>query len=119
VLNLLLLNEFPDAEADTTANKRTLPITVGKKGAAIAYSSFTVLTYLWIIGAVAAGQMPRMALIALLTLPLAVQAIRGSFNAHNLKILLPALGSNVMMVLGIPLLMGIGYILATIFPFLR
>jgi 1,4-dihydroxy-2-naphthoate polyprenyltransferase len=119
VLNLLLLNEFPDAEADTIASKKTLPITAGKRGAAIAYSSFTVLTYLWIIGVVAAGQMPRIALIALLTLPFAVQGIRGSFNSNNLKKLVPAMGSNVMMVLGIPLLMGIGYILATVFPLLR
>ena len=31
VLNLLLLNEFPDAEADIIGRKKTLPITIGKK----------------------------------------------------------------------------------------
>jgi 1,4-dihydroxy-2-naphthoate octaprenyltransferase len=119
VLNLLLLNEFPDAEADAIASKKTLPITAGKKGAAVAYTSFALMTYVWIIGAAAGGQIPKMALIALLTLPFALKAIRGSFSYNKLNILLPALGSNVLMVLGIPLLMGIGYILATIFPFLR
>ena len=35
VHNLLLLNEFPDAEYDVTVKRRTLPIFVGKKWAAI------------------------------------------------------------------------------------
>jgi 1,4-dihydroxy-2-naphthoate polyprenyltransferase len=119
VLNLLLLNEFPDVEADLVANKRTLPITVGMKNAAITYTVFTVLTYVWIIVMVAVGPMPKTALLALLTLPLAYKAIRGSFKYSNLGTLIPAMGSNVMTVLGIPLLMGIGYVLATIFPVLR
>lgn len=119
VLNLLLLNEFPDVEADAVANKKTLPITAGRKKAALAYSAFLVLTFLWIIGAVLAGQMPRMALLALVTLPFAYKAIRGSFDYKEISKMLPAQTNNVIAVLGIPLLMGIGYILATIFPVLR
>jgi 1,4-dihydroxy-2-naphthoate polyprenyltransferase len=118
VLNLLLLNEFPDVEADVVANKKTLPITTGRRKAAIAYSTFLILTYLWIIGATIAGQMPRMALLALITLPFAFKAIRGSFGYRDMAIMIPAQANNVITVLGIPLLMGIGYILATIFPFL-
>jgi 1,4-dihydroxy-2-naphthoate polyprenyltransferase len=119
VLNLLLLNEFPDVEADQVANKKTLPLTIGMKNAAIVYTVFTVLTYVWIIAMVIAGQMPKTVLLALLTLPLAYKAIRGSFKYSNLGTLIPAMGNNVMTVLGIPLLIGIGYVLATIFPILR
>ena len=119
VLNLLLLNEFPDVEADLVANKKTLPITVGKRKAAIVYTIFIILTYLWIIAMVIAGAMPKTELLSLLTLPLAYKAIRGSFGYNNLGRLIPAMGSNVMTVLGIPLLMGIGYVLATVFPVLR
>jgi 1,4-dihydroxy-2-naphthoate octaprenyltransferase len=119
VLNLLLLNEFPDAEADRIANKKTLPITAGKRNAAIAYSSFLIATYLWIIGASLAGQMPKTVLLSLLTLPFAYRAIRGSFGYHNMAIMLPAQANNILTVLGIPLLMGIGYIIATNFPALR
>jgi 1,4-dihydroxy-2-naphthoate polyprenyltransferase len=118
VLNLLLLNEFPDVEADITVNRRTLPITIGKKRAAVVFTTFTVLTYLWIIAMVIIGSMPKTELLVLLTLPLAYKAIRGSFGYNNLGRLIPAMGSNVMTVLGIPLIMGIGYILATIFPVL-
>jgi 1,4-dihydroxy-2-naphthoate octaprenyltransferase len=68
---------------------------------------------------VIAGAMPKTELLVLLTLPLAYKAIKGSFGYNNLGRLIPAMGSNVMTVLGIPLIMGIGYILATIFPVLR
>jgi 1,4-dihydroxy-2-naphthoate octaprenyltransferase len=112
VHNLLLLNEFPDVEADKTVGRKTLPITMGKRGAAIVYSSLTILVYLWIIGWVIAGVMPVYALIALLTLPFAVKAIRGSFKYDDMSVLGPALASNVMVVLITQLLLGIGYILA-------
>jgi 1,4-dihydroxy-2-naphthoate polyprenyltransferase len=119
VLNLLLLNEFPDVEADLVANKRTLPITVGRKKAALVFTIFTLLTYVWVIAMVIAGAMPKTELLILLTLPLAYKAIRGSFGYRNLGELIPAMGSNVMTVLGIPFIMGIGYVLATLFPVLR
>ncbi|GAH56547.1 unnamed protein product, partial [marine sediment metagenome] len=58
VHNLLLLNEFPDTEADSKAGRKTLPITMGKARASIVYSFLTGLVYLWIIGAVVARVMP-------------------------------------------------------------
>jgi 1,4-dihydroxy-2-naphthoate octaprenyltransferase len=119
VLNLLLLNEFPDAEADKVADRKTLPITAGKRKAAVAYSVFMILTYVWIIAMVISGIMPKIELLVLLTLPLAYKAIRGSFGFNNLGKFIPAMGANVMTVLGVPLLMGIGYVLATVFPVLR
>jgi 1,4-dihydroxy-2-naphthoate polyprenyltransferase len=119
VLNLLLLNEFPDAEADTVANRKTLPITVGKRKAAIAYTFFMILTYLWIIAMVITGTMPKSALLTLLTLPFAYTAISGAFANKNPGKLISAMGSNVITVLAIPLLLGIGYILATVFSVLR
>jgi 1,4-dihydroxy-2-naphthoate octaprenyltransferase len=115
VHNLLLLNEFPDVEADKTAGRRTLPITMGGKGAAIVYSALTIILYLWIIAWVAAGLMPVFCLIALLTLPLAVRAIRGALNWQDESKLMPAMANNVLVVLLTQLLLGIGYILSAIF----
>ena len=74
VHNLLLLNEFPDVESDITVKRRTLPIFVGKKKAAIFYSALTILVYLWIIGAVLHRDMPVYALLGLLTIPLAIES---------------------------------------------
>ena len=114
VHNLLLLNEFPDTEADKNANRKTLPITMGKEKASIVYSVLTVMVYLWIIGAVIAKAMPVFSLIALLTLPFAIKAIRGARKHQEMTKLVPAMANNVLVVLVTQLLLGIGYILATI-----
>jgi len=112
VHNLLLLNEFPDIEADRKGSRRTMPITLGKEKASLVYSALTVLVYLWIVGWVASGVMPVFSLIALLTLPLAVKAIQDARKHQEMTRLIPAMANNVMVVLLTQLLLGIGYILA-------
>ncbi len=115
VHNLLLLNEFPDVEADATGNRRTLPIVIGKGKASIVYSALTGIVYLWIIGGVIAGQMPAFSLLGLLTIPLAVKAILGSLKHKDMDKLVPAMMNNVLVILLTQLFMGIGYILAGVF----
>lgn len=115
VYNLLLLNEFPDVEADRHAGRKTTPIIAGKAKASIVYSVLTIVMYLWIVGSVITGQMPVFSLIALITLPLAVKAIQGALKYDDMSKLGPAMGSNVMVILLTQLLLGIGYILATVF----
>ncbi len=115
VSDLLLLNQFPDVEADGKAGRKTTPITMGKSRAAIVYSVLTVVVYLWIIGGVVAGQMPVFSLVALLTLPLAFKAIQGALRHQDMNKLMPAMANNVQVVLLTQLLLGIGYILARVF----
>jgi 1,4-dihydroxy-2-naphthoate octaprenyltransferase len=115
VHNLLLLNEFPDVEADKKAGRRTMPILIGKTRTWMVYSALTIAVYLWIIGWVAAGIMPLFALIALLTLPFAIKAIRGSQKHEDMNQLVPAMANNVQVVLLTQLLLGIGYILGRVF----
>jgi 1,4-dihydroxy-2-naphthoate octaprenyltransferase len=115
VHNLLLLNEFPDVEADKIASRKTMPILIGKTKAWMVYSALTALVYLWIIGWVAAGKMPIFALIALLTLPFAIKAIRGGQKHEDMNQLVPAMANNVMVVLLTQFLLGIGYILGGVF----
>lgn len=112
VLNLLLLNEFPDVEADKIANKRTLPIRIGIKGAAIVYTCVTLLTYIWIVLSVVLGWMPIWTLLGLLTIPLAIKAIQGSFQGHDFAKIVPAMGSNVLVVLGTQFLMAAGFVIS-------
>lgn len=115
VHNLLFINEFPDVEADITANRRTLPIVIGRGKASVVYSVLTVMVYLWIVGGVVTRQMPVFSLIALLTLPFAVKAIQGAINYQDPAKLIPGLANNVLAVLLTQLLLGIGYILAGVF----
>jgi 1,4-dihydroxy-2-naphthoate octaprenyltransferase len=115
VHNLLLLNEFPDTEADHQAGRRTLPITMGREKAAIVYSVLTVIVYLWIVVAAVLTIMPWWSLIALATLPFAVRAIKGARRPQEMDRLVPAMADNVMVILITQLLLGIGYILGGIF----
>ncbi len=116
VLNLLLLNEFPDVEADRGGGRKTLPIMGGRGVAAAVYSTLTIAVYVWIVGGVLLGAIPAFCLLAMLTVPFAVQAIQGACRfAGDHRQLLPAMRANVLVVLLTQLLMGIGYILAGLF----
>ena len=115
VHNLLLLNEFPDAEYDVTVKRRTLPIFIGKKWAAIFFSVLTIIVYLWIIGTVISRDMPTFTLLGLLTFPLAFKAIDGAFKYDDRSKLIPAMANNVLVILITQLLIGIGFILGGIF----
>jgi 1,4-dihydroxy-2-naphthoate octaprenyltransferase len=112
VHNLLFLNEFPDVEADRKGGRKTLPIVLGKARASRLYSALTLLVYVWIIGSVIAGFMPVFSLIALLTFPFALKAIKGALHYEDESKLIPALGSNVLFILLTQLLLGFGYLIA-------
>jgi len=114
VHNLLLLNEFPDAEADRQAGRKTMVITAGKKGAAIFYAVVAIAVYIWIIAWVAAGVMPIWTLLALLTLPLTIRAINGAIHYDDPSKLMPGMAANVMTMLATQLLLGIGFILGRV-----
>jgi 1,4-dihydroxy-2-naphthoate polyprenyltransferase len=114
VHNLLLLNEFPDVDADAGGGRRTTPILFGKRNAARLFAALTVLTYVWIVGAVIIGIMPVWTLLGLLTLPLGIKAIRGAFHYDEMDRLMPAMAMNVMVVMATQLLLGVGFILAVV-----
>lgn len=115
VHNLLLLNEFPDVEADAGADRKTTPITWGRKNAAVFYSVMTALVYVAIVAGVLTGYMPVLTLLGLLTLPMAVRAIRGAMRFDDIRKFIPAMAANVQIVLFTQLFMGIGYVLSKVF----
>jgi len=122
VHNLLLLNEFPDVEADRMGGRKTTPVVFGMEAASKLFILTTISVYIWIIGCVLAtfitGRvvMPIYCLIALLTLPFAVKAMKGSKEYKDRDKLVPALGSNVQFILITQVLLGVGYILEKMFP---
>jgi len=122
VHNLLLLNEFPDVEADRKGGRKTAPIVFGLEAAGRLFRIATILVYVWIIGCVLATLitgttvMPVYCLIALLTLPFAIKAMKGPREYDDMNKLVPALGSNVQFILITQILLGVGYILEKMFP---
>ena len=112
--NLLLLNEFPDVEADAKGGRRNLVIFFGSRGGAFIYSALTITLYVFILAAVSLGFLPPHLLLSLLTIPFAYKAIRGSFKFKSLEELIPALKMNVIVVLATQGLMALGYVAATL-----
>ncbi|MDD5093209.1 MAG: prenyltransferase [Dehalococcoidia bacterium] len=112
IANLLLLNEFPDAEADKVGGRKHLPITLGPSVAAKIYCGIVLLSYAVIIGGVIAEILPTPALLGLLTLPLGMKAMRGAIkNYKKIGELVPSLGMNVLVVLLTPFLMSVGVVI--------
>ena len=109
VSDLLLLNQFPDAEADRSVGRSHYPITIGRGASAKIYAAFLVLTYISIVLGAATGIFPGTALLGILTLPLAAGAIRGAMrNAENVPGLVPFMGLNVVINLATPVLLAVG-----------
>jgi len=109
VSNLLLLNQFPDLEADRSIGRRHYPILLGRTASGYIYIAFLISAYLVIGLGVFFGILPRFALLALFTLILAVQIIGNVLkNAENVPALLPSMGQNVLVNLLTPVLLAIG-----------
>ncbi len=112
VNNLLLLNQFPDAQADQLVGRRHLLITAGPRVAARWYAAFTVLAYVSLLVGVVASWLPKGALLGLFTAPLAAITAREVLtHANDIERLLPAMGRNVVINLATPVLMALGIII--------
>ncbi len=109
VSNLLLLNQFPDVEADKTVGRRHFPILIGRHLSSFIFSSFLVLTYLAIVVGVALSILPVGSLLGLATLILAIPLLKGTINhAEDIHTLIPFMGNNVMVNLLTPVLVAVG-----------
>ena len=113
---LLILNQFPDVEADRAVGRRNLPIVIGRKKSSYVYALFLLAIYLTATAGVALGTLPWPALLVFLNLPFAIRAARGAIrSAEDTQKLMPALADNVILNLSTPALTGIGQLLAALF----
>jgi 1,4-dihydroxy-2-naphthoate octaprenyltransferase len=112
VSNLLLLNQFPDIEADKVAARRHLPIAFGRQFSARVYAVLMIATYVSLAVAVSFSVLPLTALIGLVALPLAAKTVMGVLkNYDDTEKLLPFLGLNIQVILLTTLLTGVGILL--------
>ena len=113
VSNLLLLNQFPDVEADRTVGRRHLPIVAGRRTSSLVYAAFLTLAYLSIVAGVLLNLLPALSLLGLLTLIVAIPtALRVYRYADDLDKLMPNLGLNVLITVATPVLAAIGLLIA-------
>ena len=113
VCDLLLLNQFPDVEADRSVGRRHLPVLIGRRACSLIYGVFLLLAYLSMVLGVTLGCLPKACLLGLLTFPLAAWLFLGALqHADDVPRLLPFMTLNVVNVLLTPVLMAVGLFLA-------
>ncbi len=82
VANILLINEFPDYEADLAGGKRNLVVTLGKRRAATLYGLvFAVIYALYLVPAWYTGSL--LWLLPWVSAPLAIRAWRNCVRYHD------------------------------------
>jgi 1,4-dihydroxy-2-naphthoate octaprenyltransferase len=112
VSNLLLLNQFPDVEADRSVGRKNYPILIGRQASSLIYGLFLLLAFVTIVIGVVLEYLPKMSLIGLAALLLALPAFIGAYrHADDIKRLMPSLGMNVLINIIMPVLVAVGLFL--------
>jgi 1,4-dihydroxy-2-naphthoate octaprenyltransferase len=107
---ILYVNEIPDRRGDARAGKRTLPVRLSRQTVVTGYRLAAAGAYLILVAGVVLGVLPIPALLALLTIPLALQVSRGlEPNYDNPYGLMAVMGVNVKLHLYAGLLLLVGY----------
>jgi 1,4-dihydroxy-2-naphthoate polyprenyltransferase len=97
VSDLLLLNQFPDVEADRQVGRRHLPIVIGRRHSSGVYALLLLLSYSILVLSVSTSLLPWQSLLVLLTLLLTPKLLGGIFRfADKPARLGPYLGLNVL-----------------------
>ena len=112
IFEILLINEFPDYEADKAVNKKHLVVRMGRQKARILYVFVIGLTYLSVIIPVALRIFPIYVLIFLLTLPFAYKAVSVALKKFNdEKQIIPAQANTIFLTIGYGILLSLGLII--------
>ena len=108
VNNLLLLNQYPDIQADKSIGRKHFPIAFGTRTSSYVYGMFFISAYSIILIGIYYGYFPGLSLIALLPVALSAYAFKGALkHAENIGTHTQYLGTNVGATILTPLLLGI------------
>ena len=112
--NLLLLNEFPDEEADRRGGRRNLVLLLGRRWAGRIYAVAALAVPLAIVMAVVLHALPWAALVAVVPSLLVVRSSRWALRGAVGEVPLPALGGNVAWNLATNATLGVALIVAAV-----
>lgn len=112
VNNLLLLNQYPDIQADADAGRNHFPIAYGTRLSNVVYAVFVFATIIVITSCILVGKLPALTAIALLPMPLAFISLGGALKYGEAIGKFPQyLGTNVAVAVLTPLLLGLALII--------
>ncbi len=110
---LLLLNEFPDIEADRKGGRHNVVIYFGTRKVSIFYVCSLAVVYLFFISTPFVIRAPYTVLAPILTIPLAIKnskmVLTRGVDRENI---LPILGTNVVIVILADILLATGYFIS-------
>lgn len=108
VNNLLLLNQYPDIQADANVGRNHFPIAYGINRSNMIYGLFALATTVIIVSYVLTDHLPALSLIALIPMPLAFFSLYGAIKHGETIGKFPQyLGANVAVTILATLLLGI------------
>ena len=109
VSELLLINQFPDVDADRQVGRRHLPIVMGRRRSAALFGVLIVAAFSAVAIGAAAAVLPALTLIGLVPLPVGLFLARKAYiHADDVPRLVPYMGINVAMIHVTLLLVAIG-----------
>ncbi len=109
VSDLLLLNQFPDVEADRGVGRHHFPIAIGREASVRLYVVLLAGAYLAIIFGYITGNLPLTGFLALGSIIIAVPTVKGVARfANDVPRLIPYMGRNVVIIILTPVLLAIG-----------
>lgn len=113
VSNLLLINQFPDIDADRRAGRRHILLAWGSSAGVRVFLLLQVLAWMPVVVGLVTGWLPLGAGLALLALPLSVLSGRGLSRCHaDTPRLVPFMGLHVASTLLVPPLLAVGLVLS-------
>lgn len=113
--NLLLLNEFPDTEADTAGGRHHMVVLLGKARARWLYAAVEIGAFVAIVAGAVAGVLTPWALLGLGAAVFGLKAVSTTLAQYeSFEGLIPAQGANVVAVLATNVLLAVGYAVAAV-----
>jgi 1,4-dihydroxy-2-naphthoate octaprenyltransferase len=110
--NLLLLNQYPDMEADASVGRNTLPLVFGVKHSNRVYALFMVAAYTLVLLYIGVGILPAISCIALIPMGLSIFVLIGAIkHKSNIGSFPNYLAANVAATILTPFLLGLSILI--------
>lgn len=110
--NLLLLNQYPDMQADASVGRNTFPLAFGIKRSNTVYALFMLATYSLILLYVLVDILPAISAIALIPMMLSITALFGVIkHQSNIGSFPKYLAANVAATILTPCLLGLSILI--------